>query len=80
MPRAMSGCFPGEGGIDLVSLTRAMPADITISIEVPTVELAKTVNAEGAGAPRARSSQKRHRGGWTPRQCLNVDLRNVNDS
>ena len=28
--------FPGEGGIDLVSLIRAMPADIPVSIEVPT--------------------------------------------
>jgi sugar phosphate isomerase/epimerase len=37
--------FPGEGGIDLVSLARAMPADITVSIEVPTAELAKTVDA-----------------------------------
>ena len=37
--------FPGEGGIDLVALTRAMPRDITISIEVPTVELAKTMDA-----------------------------------
>jgi sugar phosphate isomerase/epimerase len=35
--------FPGEGGIDLVSLVRAMPADITVSIEVPTDELAKTI-------------------------------------
>jgi sugar phosphate isomerase/epimerase len=38
--------FPGEGGIDLVGLTRAMPDDLTISIEVPTVQLAKTVDAE----------------------------------
>jgi sugar phosphate isomerase/epimerase len=37
--------FPGEGGIDLASLVRAMPPDITVSIEVPTVELAKTVDA-----------------------------------
>ena len=37
--------FPGEGGIDLRSLTRAMPADITVSIEVPTAELAKTMDA-----------------------------------
>jgi sugar phosphate isomerase/epimerase len=37
--------FPGEGGIDLKSLARAMPADIVVSIEVPTVELAKTVDA-----------------------------------
>ena len=44
--------FPGEGGIDLVSLTRAMPADITVSIEVPTAELAKTMDAK-ARAQRA---------------------------
>jgi sugar phosphate isomerase/epimerase len=38
--------FPGEGGIDLIRLTKAMPSDITISIEVPTAELAKTADAE----------------------------------
>jgi len=38
--------FPGEGGMDLVSLAKAMPADIPISIEVPTATLAKTVGAE----------------------------------
>jgi sugar phosphate isomerase/epimerase len=38
--------FPGEGGIDLVALTREMPPDVTISIEVPTAELAKTLDAE----------------------------------
>lgn len=38
--------FPGEGGIDLISLTRAMPDELTISIEVPTVQLAKTVDAD----------------------------------
>src|ERR1700744_6023478 len=37
--------FPGEGGIDLVSLARAMPADITVRIETPKQELAKTVDA-----------------------------------
>lgn len=37
--------FPGEGGIDLVALARAMPADITVSVEVPTVGLARTVGA-----------------------------------
>lgn len=46
--------FPGEGGIDLIALARAMPPDITISIEVPTVQLAKTVDAEG----RARRALK----------------------
>jgi len=50
--------FPGEGGIDLVSLIRAMPADIPISIEVPTAELAKTVGAE-ARARRALEAARR---------------------
>ena len=49
--------FPGEGGIDLVGLTREMPRDITISIEVPAAELAKTVNAE-ARARRALRGAK----------------------
>src|SRR6266849_282578 len=48
--------FPGEGAIDLVSLTRAIPVDIAVSIEVPTAELAKTVDAK-ARARRARSAQ-----------------------
>jgi sugar phosphate isomerase/epimerase len=38
--------FPGEGGLDLVRLARAMPPDITISLEVPTIELAKIADAE----------------------------------
>ena len=38
--------FPGEGGIDLVSLARAMPADLVVSIEVPTAELARSVDAK----------------------------------
>jgi sugar phosphate isomerase/epimerase len=50
--------FPGEGGIDLVSLARAMPADITISVEVPTTELARTMGAE-ARARRALDAAKR---------------------
>jgi sugar phosphate isomerase/epimerase len=49
--------FPGEGGIDLVSLARAMPADITISVEVPTTELARTMDA-GARARRALDAAK----------------------
>jgi sugar phosphate isomerase/epimerase len=44
--------FPGEGGIDLVSLARAMPPDIAISVEVPTATLARTVGTE-ARARRA---------------------------
>jgi len=50
--------FPGEGGIDLVALTRAMPADITISIEVPTLELARTMDAR-ARAQRALDAARR---------------------
>jgi sugar phosphate isomerase/epimerase len=50
--------FPGEGGIDLVSLARAMPADIPVSIEVPTASLAKTLNVE-ARARRALEGAKR---------------------
>ena len=49
--------FPGEGGIDLVALTKAMPPEITISIEVPTVQLAKTLDAE-ARARRALRGAK----------------------
>ena len=50
--------FPGEGGIDLVSLARAMPADIPISIEVPTAELAKTMDAQ-ARARRALEAARK---------------------
>jgi len=50
--------FPGEGGIDLVSLKRVIPADITISIEVPTAELAKTVDAK-TRAQRALDAARR---------------------
>jgi sugar phosphate isomerase/epimerase len=50
--------FPGEGGIDLVSLARAMPGDIAISLEVPTVELAKTMDAR-ARAQRALDAARR---------------------
>jgi sugar phosphate isomerase/epimerase len=38
--------FPGEGGLDLVALLRALPADIPISVKVPTETLARTVGAE----------------------------------
>jgi sugar phosphate isomerase/epimerase len=50
--------FPGEGGIDLVALVRAMPRDIAVSIEVPTVELAKTMDAL-ARARRALAAARR---------------------
>jgi sugar phosphate isomerase/epimerase len=37
--------FPGEGGIDLLGLLRAMPRDIALSLEVPTHTLARRVGA-----------------------------------
>lgn len=37
--------FPGEGGLDLLGLLRAMPDDIPLSIEVPTHTLARSVPA-----------------------------------
>ncbi|HEY2757086.1 MAG TPA: TIM barrel protein [Pseudolabrys sp.] len=49
--------FPGEGGIDLVGLAKAMPTDITISIEVPTATLAKTVDAETRARRALRGSR-----------------------
>jgi len=49
--------FPGEGGIDLVSLTRAMPADITVSIEVPTNQLARTMHAPDRAARALKAAK-----------------------
>jgi sugar phosphate isomerase/epimerase len=37
--------FPGEGGIDLVALLRALPRDLPLSVEVPMRTLAQTVGA-----------------------------------
>ena len=37
--------FPGEGSVDLLGMLRAVPRDIPLSIEVPTLTLAKTVGA-----------------------------------
>ena len=30
--------FPGEGGLDLVGLLRALPADLPLSLEVPVAQ------------------------------------------
>jgi sugar phosphate isomerase/epimerase len=37
--------FPGDGGIDLLGLLRALPRDLPVGLEVPTLTLAKTVGA-----------------------------------
>ena len=50
--------FPGEGGIDLLPIVKAMPPTLTISIEVPTVELARTVPA-GERVRRAVAATRR---------------------
>jgi sugar phosphate isomerase/epimerase len=50
--------FPGEGGVDLVGLLRALPRDIPLSLEVPTLTLAKTVGATER-ARRALAATKR---------------------
>lgn len=42
--------FPGEGELDLAALVGALPPGIPVSVEVPTLELARTVPA----ADRAR--------------------------
>ena len=50
--------FPGEGGVDLLGLLRAMPRDIPISLEVPTHTLARSVDATER-ARRALAATKR---------------------
>ena len=37
--------FPGEGGVDLLGLLRAVPRDVPLSLEVPTHTLARSVGA-----------------------------------
>lgn len=50
--------FPGEGGVDLLGLLRAVPRDMPLSVEVPTLTLAKTVGATER-ARRALAATKR---------------------
>ena len=50
--------FPGEGRVDLVGLLRAVPRDLPLSLEVPTLTLAKTVGATER-ARRALAATKR---------------------
>jgi sugar phosphate isomerase/epimerase len=46
--------FPGEGGLDLAALLRALPRDLPLTVEVPTQKLAATVPARDRAA-RARA-------------------------
>ena len=50
--------FPGEGGVDLLGLLRAVPRGIPLSVEVPTHTLTKTVGATER-ARRALAATKR---------------------
>lgn len=50
--------FPGEGGLDLIGLLRALPRGIPLSLEVPTHALARTVGATGR-ARRALAATRR---------------------
>jgi sugar phosphate isomerase/epimerase len=50
--------FPGEGGVDLLGLLRAVPRDLPLSVEVPRLTLAKTVDAIER-ARRALAATKR---------------------
>lgn len=38
--------FPGEGGIDLTAIARRLPADLPVSLEIPTETLARSVGPE----------------------------------
>lgn len=49
--------FPGQGGIDLIGMARAMPEDVTVSVEVPHRALAEKVDAKGRAAMAIAASQ-----------------------
>jgi sugar phosphate isomerase/epimerase len=50
--------FPGDGGVDLLALLRAVPRDLPLSLEVPMHTLARTVDATKR-ARRARAATQR---------------------
>jgi len=50
--------FPGEGGIDLVGLLRALPTNIPLALEIPTERLARALPARQRVA-RAVAATKR---------------------
>ena len=59
--------FPGEGEIDLVSLARAMPPDLPVSLEIPRQELARTVGAEERARRAMESAKAVLARAWTDR-------------
>jgi len=42
--------LPGDGGIDLIAMVRALPRDIVLSVEVAQIDKAKTVDAQSRAA------------------------------
>lgn len=48
---------PGQGGIDLGALVRAMPAHLPVSLEVPEVALARRVAARERGVSMVREAR-----------------------
>lgn len=49
--------FPGEGGIDLIGMAHAIPADVTVSVEVPHRALAQKIDAQGRAAMAIAAAQ-----------------------
>lgn len=49
--------FPGEGGIDLVGLARAIPADVAISVEIPHRARAEKLDARARAAMAMAATQ-----------------------
>lgn len=50
--------FPGDGGIDLIGLLRALPPGLPLALEIPTATLARTMDAP-ARVARAVAATRR---------------------
>lgn len=49
---------PGEGGIDLAALAAAIPPDVTVSVEVPNRERARTLSPERRAADALAATRR----------------------
>lgn len=49
--------MPGEGGIDLAGLARAIPGDAVVSVEIPNHALAERLDAKGRAALALRTTR-----------------------
>ncbi|XEY15386.1 hypothetical protein ABMY26_03875 [Azospirillum sp. HJ39] len=50
--------FPGEGGIDLIGLLRALPPGLPLALEIPTATLARTMDAPARVARAAAATRR----------------------